>query len=92
MKKEIVYVYKGDNGSYSCCINRYAKLPYGAIGEGNTFKEAITEYKTVARTMEDRHIEDNQTSTRVSFIFLYHIPSFLRYYLKKAIETICKVI
>jgi hypothetical protein len=55
-------------------------LSYSCIGEGNTVKEAIADFKAAYEEMREHFKSSGDYFEEVEFAFYYDIPSFLQEY------------
>lgn len=77
------FIERGDDGTYGIYIDlNENQLSYGVIGDGETVKEAIDDFKNSYAEMKELYQEKNKSFEEVEFVFVYDIPSFLQYFSK----------
>ncbi|MDR1198700.1 MAG: DNA-binding protein [Prevotellaceae bacterium] len=83
MKKVKAFIERGIDGTYGVYIDlEENRLNYGVIGNGNTAKEAISDFMCCYDDMKKSFEKDNQPFQEVEFEFVYDVASFLSYYSK----------
>lgn len=83
MEYEKVYLYKEDDGSYSCYSEPNARLNYAPIGEGKTVEEAKKDWMDNYQAFQASFAERGIPFEECSYSFHYDTPSVVRYYLRQ---------
>ena len=75
------FIERGSDGTYGIYIDlNEDRLTYGIIGDGNTVREAIDDFRNSYNEMREYYEEINKPFTEAEFEFHYDTASFLRYY------------
>ena len=77
MKKIRVFIERGKDGGYSAYMPDDNNIPFGAIGEGETAKEAQDDFTNVVEAYREDY---PKVVANMQLIFSYDIASFLAYY------------
>ena len=77
MKKIRVFIERGKDGGYSAYMPDDNNIPFGAIGEGKTAKEAQDDFTNVVEAYREDY---PKVVANMQLIFSYDIASFLAYY------------
>ena len=80
MKTVRVFIERAKDGMYSAYMPDANNLPFGAIGEGETAKEAHDDFLAV---IDAFRVDFPEEVANLSFEFAYDVPSFLAYYAGK---------
>ncbi len=84
MIKVIVFIERGNDGSYGAYVNlNDNRLNYGIFGNGSTVNESIDDFHKTYEEMKALHKELNKDFIEAQFEFRYDVASFLSYYSKK---------
>ena len=77
MKQVRVFIERGKDGGYSAYMPDDNNIPFGAIGEGETAKEAQDDFTNVVEAYREDY---PKVVANMQLIFSYDIASFLAYY------------
>ncbi|RHR58865.1 helix-turn-helix transcriptional regulator [Parabacteroides sp. AF17-28] len=77
-----VFIERGNDG-YSAYMPDDNNLPFGLVGDGNTAKEAISDFNMSCDEMRDFFREEGKEFPDIEFEFSYDVPSFIAYYSDK---------
>lgn len=77
MKTIRVFIERGKDGSYGAYMPDDNEIPFGAIGEGATAREAQEDFLSVIESFREDFPEE---VAGMQFVFSYDVASFLAYY------------
>jgi len=81
MNKIKAFVERGSDGTYGVYVDLNDNtLNYGIIGEGNTVKEAIEDFKASYLEMKELYENEGKHFVEAEFEFVYDTASFLGFY------------
>jgi len=81
MNRIKAFIERGSDGTYSVYVDlKDNTLNYGIIGEGNSVKEAIEDFKVSYLEMKELYENEGKHFVEAEFVFVYDTASFLGYY------------
>ena len=77
--KAIAVIERGADGTYGVFIES-DNVPFGALGDGKTVAEAITDFNNSVNEMREYYAETGKEFPQIDFEFKYDTASFLQHY------------
>ena len=84
MKSVKAFIERGNDGIYSVYVDlENNPLNYGIHGMGNSAKEAVDDFLSAYKAMQEFYCQKGKEFIEAEFNFQYDVASFLQYYSNK---------